>query len=78
MIVPAVAAARAVARSPSGCANPWYAQGATNTGNATGVPRIVVEGSGSPAPRKNRGRSLHRSNARTFSASVHSSPAPPA
>ena len=78
MIVPAAAAARAVARSPSGCAIDWYAHGATSTGKDSDVPRIVVDGSGWPDPRKTLGRSLHRSNARRFSASVHSSPAPPA
>ncbi len=76
--VPALAAARAVAQLPVGVRHRWYAQGATSTGNDTRVPSTDVEGSGAPAPRRKRGRSIQRSNARRFSASVHSSPAPPA
>ena len=47
-------------------------------GTRRGVPRSSVEGSGKPDPRRNRGRSTHRSNALRFSSSVRSSPAPPA
>ena len=43
MIVPAFAAARAVAISPSGCASFWYAHGATRIGIARSVPRRLVE-----------------------------------
>ena len=43
MIVPAAAAARAVAASPSGCASFCSATGATRTGAETGVPSTVVD-----------------------------------
>ena len=39
---PAAAAPGAVATSPSGCASPWIAVGATATGERTGVPSTVV------------------------------------
>ncbi len=78
MTVPARAAARAVASSPSGCACFWYAHGATSTGNAISVPGTDVDGSTGHAPVSIRGRITQSSNARRFSARVHSSPAPPA
>ena len=54
------------------------AHGAIATGNANGVPRIDVDGSGSPDPRSIDGQIVQRSNAVSLAASVRSAPAPPA
>jgi hypothetical protein len=78
MIVPAAAAARAVARSPSGWAIPWSATGAISTGIEISVPRTVVAVEQPRTSTSTRGRSFRRSNAATLSRRVTSSPAPPA
>ena len=75
---PSSAAARAVPASPSACASHWNAHGATITGDDSAAPSTVTDGSGDDDARSTRGLSTHRSNARRFSAIVHSSPAPPA
>ena len=76
--IPAVAAPRAVAISPSGWAIPWTAIGAIATGMAAGVPRNVVEGSIRETSTRTRGRSRRRRQAASFSVSVTSSQEPPA
>ena len=78
MIVPAAAAPRAMAFSPSGWARPWNATGATSTGKATSVPSTVVAVVLVETSTSMRGRRTQRPNAATFSRSVHSSFAPPA
>jgi hypothetical protein len=76
--VPAAAAARAVAASPSGWHMRWKAVGATSSGIDTGVPRTVVRVVVVLTSTSMRGRSCQRANASTLSRSVRSSPAPPA
>ena len=76
--IPAAAAARAVAISPSGWASPWTAIGAIATGMAVGAPRSVVEGSIPVTSTRTRGRRRRRRQAASFSARVTSSQAPPA
>ena len=78
MTVPAAAAPRAMALSPSGWAKPWNATGATSTGRLTSVPRTVVAVVTSETSTSIRGRSTQRRKAARFSPSVHSSFAPPA
>src|SRR5436190_795916 len=78
MIVPAAAAARAVAASPSGCAIRWNASGAIRIGSDTSVPSTVVAVEIDETSTSTRGRSLRRLNAARFSSSVTSSPEPPA
>ena len=67
MIVPAAAAPRAVASSPSGCAARWNAVGATSTGSAISVPSAVVAVDVSATSTSIRGRSTQRRNAARFS-----------
>ena len=76
--VPAAAHARAVATSPSGFAIRCSAVGAASTGILTGCPSTIVERSTFDTSTSTRGTSATRSNAKRFSRSVHSSPAPPA
>ena len=76
--VPALAAARAVASSPSGSQSRWKAVGATSTGSATSLPSTVVAAVTLPTSTSTRGRSSQRSKAAAFPRSVCSSPAPPA
>ena len=78
MPVPAAAAPRAVAHSPSGWKSSWYATGPTTTGSATGVPSTVVAVEISDTSQRTRGRNVQRAKAARFSRSVHSSPEPPA
>ena len=73
MIVPAAAAARAIATSPSGCATRWKATGATSTGSATSCPSTVVAVEASATSTRTRGRRCQRRKAATLSASVSSS-----
>ena len=75
---PAAAAPRAVATSPSGCASPWIAVGATPTGVRTGVPSRVVAVETSATPASTRGWSCQWPQAATFPARRRSSSAPPA
>ena len=77
MIVPAAAAARAVAVSPSGWQSFCIATGATTIGAETGVPRTVVLVSMLSTSTRTRGRSFQRPKAAMLSRSVASSPAPP-
>jgi hypothetical protein len=76
--VPAAAAARAVAHSPSRSYSCWYATGATTTGSSMGVPSTVVAVETSETSQRTRGRNVQRSKAARFARSVHSSPEPPA
>ena len=78
MTVPAAAAPRAIASSPSGCAIRWKAVGATSSGIETSVPSTLVAVVTSETSTSIRGRSTQRSNAARFSRIVHSSLAPPA
>ena len=78
MIVPAAAAARAIATSPSGSTRRWKATGATSSGIETSVPSTVVAVLTSQTSTSIRGRSRRRAKAATLSRSVRSSPAPPA
>src|SRR5262245_39872929 len=55
MIVPAAAAARAVASSPPGCAIRCIASGAIRTGSATSVPSTVDEDPRAEPPALERG-----------------------
>jgi hypothetical protein len=77
MIVPALAAARAVAASASACANCCSATGATRIGAPTVVPSTVMLVSTVLTSTSTRGLSFQRANAAMFSRSVDSSPAPP-
>ena len=77
MTVPAAAAARAIASSPSGCTVRWKAVGATNRGIELFVPSTVVSVVTCETSTSIRGRRIQRSNAVRFSRSVHSSFAPP-
>ena len=79
MIVPARAAARAVASSPSAWASRWNAVGATRIGIDDGVPSSV-DGSGRACRCRAGPAGSSRSfwNADSFSATVISSCAPPA
>jgi hypothetical protein len=79
MMIPARAAARAVARSPSGCASRWNAVGAMMTGIDAREPSSVrstacrlLQG------RNTRGTSASEPNASSFAFNVTSSSAPPA
>ena len=78
MTVPAPAAARAIASSPSGWTVRWKAVGATNSGIELSVPSTVVAVVTRETSTSMRGRKIQRSNAARFSRSVHSSFAPPA
>ena len=64
--------------SPSGWAMRCSATGATITGSAISVPRTVVLVVTSLTSTSTRGSSWRRANAASLSASVRSSPAPPA
>ncbi len=75
---PAVAAPRAVATSPSGCASPWIAVGATATGVRTGVPSSVVSVETSARPARTWGWSCQWLQAATLPSNRRSSSAPPA
>ena len=75
---PAAAAPRAVASSPSGCAMPWYAQGATPMGERTGEPSSSVASGTAVMPFRTRGRSRQDRQAPGASRSVVSVSAPPA
>ena len=75
---PAAAAPRTAASSPSGWARPCTAIGATATGNATGTPSMVVDGSTDETSTRTRGRNRRRRHAVSFSSSVISSQEPPA
>ena len=77
MSVPAAAAPRAIATSPSSCAICWNAIGATSAGIETGVPSTVVSVETDETSTRTRGRSRKRENASRFQRSVRSSPAPP-
>ena len=77
MSVPAAAAPRAIATSPSSCAICWKAIGATSAGIATGVPSTVVSVETLETSTSTRGRSLKCENASRFQRNVRSSPAPP-
>ena len=61
--VPAAAAARAIAGSPSGWASLWNAVGATRSGIETGVPSTVVSVVTSETSTSTRGRRHRRSQA---------------
>ena len=74
---PARAAARATESSPSGSAMRVNPVGARTSGSGSGRPSSVVEGSGTPTPRRIRGWNPMRWKAAEFSASVRSSSAPP-
>ncbi len=76
--VPAAAAARAVASSPSAASIPCIANGATSSGIETGVPSTVVAVVISDTSTSIRGRNRQRPYAAAFARSVTSSPAPPA
>ncbi len=76
--VPAAAVALAVASSPSGCARRWNAVGATTTGIDARAPGRATARSRTGVPRRIRGSSASRPNARSFSPSTTSSAAPPA
>jgi hypothetical protein len=76
--MPAAAAARAVAGSPSGCTRPWVAVGAIATGSEIGTPRSVVAVVTSATSTRTRGRSVRRRHAASFSATESSSHEPPA
>jgi len=78
MIVPAAAAARAVASSPSGCAIRCDAIGATMTGRAIGWPRIVVASDTCETSINIRGTSHQRPQAARLPRNVCSSRAPDA
>ena len=60
MTVPAAAAARAIAGSPSGWAIRWNATGATSSGIDTSVPSTVVAVVASLTSTSARGRSCQR------------------
>ena len=66
MSVPAAAAPRAVASSPSSCAICWNAIGATRTGIDTGVPSTVVSVVTDETSTRTRGRSRKLENASRF------------
>ena len=68
----------AVATSPSACARPCSADGATSTGAATSVPSTVVRVVTAETSRSSRGRRCSASHARSCSASVRSAPEPAA
>ena len=78
MIVPAAAAARAVASSPSGWASFCEAIGATITGRAIGWPRIVVASETVDTSTSMRGTSHQRPHAARLPRNVCSSRAPDA
>ena len=78
MQVPAAAAPRAVATSPSGSASPWMAVGATMIGERTGEPSTVVAVEGCETSISTRGWRRQRDQAATLSTSSRSSSAPPA
>ena len=78
MIVPAAAAARAVASSPSGWAIRCEAIGATMIGRAIGWPRIVVARETCDTSMSIRGTSHQRSQAARLPWKVCSSRAPDA
>ena len=78
MIVPAAAAAPAIASSPSGWTRRWKATGATSSGIETPVPSTVVAAVTSETSTRTRGRRRQCANAATLASSVRSSPAPPA
>jgi hypothetical protein len=61
--VPAAAAPRAIATSPSSCAICWNAIGATSTGIDTGDPRTVVSVVTEETSTSTRGRSRKCENA---------------
>jgi hypothetical protein len=77
MSVPAAAAPRAIATSPSSWAICWNAIGATSAGIETFVPSTVVSVDTSDTSTSTRGRRRNRENASRFHRSVRSSPAPP-
>ena len=77
MSVPAAAAPRAIATSPSSCAICWKAIGATSAGIDTGVPSTVVSVETVETSTRTRGRRRYCENASRFQRSVRSSPAPP-
>ena len=76
MTVPASAAARAVASSPSGCAARWSVVGAIASGVRTSVPSRVVPTSTSVTSRSTRGRKRKVSQADSASAAETPSRAP--
>ena len=76
--VPAAAAPRAIASSPSGCAIRWKAVGATSTGSDTSVPSTVVAASPRRRRRASAASAPSARRPRRFSRIVHSSFAPPA
>ena len=78
MIVPAPAAAFAVASSPSGWAIRCDAIGATMIGRAIGWPSTVVESDTDDTSRSIRGRTHQRSHAARLPRNVCSSRAPDA
>ena len=75
---PRPAAARATARSASGCTMPSTPTGASSTGAGSAVPQTSVPRSRAVTPRNIRGSSRHRSKAARLAAIVRSEPAPPA
>jgi hypothetical protein len=78
IIVPAAAAARAVASSPSGCAIRCDAIGATMSGRAIGWPSTVVASETCETSTSIRGTSHQRAQAARLPRNVSSSRAPDA
>ena len=76
--VPAAAAPRAVARSPSAWARPWKAHGPTMIGMVSGAPRTSAAMETADTSRITRGIRRIRFQAAGLSARVVSSSAPPA
>ncbi len=74
---PARSAARATASSPSGSAMRVNPVGASTSGNGSGLPSSVVDGSTSPTDRSTRGRNSMRAKASLLLRSERSSSAPP-
>ena len=75
-VSPSSAAARAVARSPSGCASVCTPMGAKRTGAGMRVPRMVVERSTFAGLRPLRRLIFQRRNAARLARVVSVSPAP--